>query len=231
MMDSWPVKIGLAGSVLALVLSCIMIPQFKAANPQSTDVLLQVMGGTADFAADEAYQEADVYFHGGIRGMHDDKDGHKIDDGVQTTGYQQANLPLMDWMERMHSATTPNAHLHLEGVESKEMLPWFVVAVRLNPHLVEAWSTGMYWYYRSGEIEQSEKFASDGIRNNPNDYRLYFDRGVLYYHMKKWNSAVRDLEFAQKHWKNINEDSPYDLKAIQRYTGYARHHATLADHQ
>lgn len=227
-MDSVPVKIGLACGVAALLIAFVLVPKLQSANPQSADILAQVMGGTADYAADEAYQEADVYFHAGTHAkcVHEGGTAEcNHHDGVAEP--MQANLPLASWIQQMQTSTAPQLHRHLEGRESKEMLPWFVVATRLNPSLVEAWSTGTYWFYRSGDPKRAEQFVCSGIRSNPQDYRLYFDRGALYYHAHRWDDAVRDLQTAERLWKNLNEDSPFDLKAIRRYEGYARSHRTI----
>ncbi len=233
-MDQWPVKLGLASVVLLLVLSFVMVPQFRTANPQSADMLVQVMGGTAELAGNEAYQEADVYFHAGttLKCKHEGGADRCAENGcTRLRNADMDYLPLHSWFQQMQASASPQIHRHLAGTESREMLPWFIVSTRLNPHLVEAWSTGTYWFYRSGEVKRAEQFVCDGIRNNPTDYRLYFDRGVLYYHLKQWDRAVSDLQTAERLWKNLNEDSPFDLKAIRRYTGYARSHRTINGEQ
>ena len=229
-MDSLPAKLGIASLVLLLALSCIMVPQFRAANPQSADMLVQVMGGTAELAGNQAYQEADVYFHAGTQMKCTHEGGSakcEENDCHQLRNSEMDYLPFHSWFQRMQASSAPQIHRHLAGAENKEILPWFVVSTRLNPHLVEAWSTGTYWFYRTGDVKRSEQFVCDGIRNNPTDYRLYFDRGVLYYHLQQWDKAVRDLHTAHRLWKNLDEDSPLDLQAIRRYTGYAQTHRTV----
>lgn len=231
-MDSWFVKLGLASVILVLALAFVMVPRFKAANPQSADMLVQVMGGTADLAANQAYQEADTYFHDGaeLKRSHEGGEEHSAVEH-STLARSEADLPLQPWVRQMQSAMTPQIHRHLSNTDSKEMLPWFVVSTRLNPRLVEAWSTGAYWFYRSGDAKQAERFVSAGISKNPTDYRLYFDRGALYYHERKWDKSVGDLETARRLWKNLNEDSPYDRAAIDRYLGYARSRRTVNGEQ
>lgn len=202
----------ICAAVIALLLSTILVPKLRSATPQADDILVQVLGGTADLAADQAYREADVYLHGGNEARHrpGDRPAH--------------DLPLAKWIARMQGETALNTHRHLGGVEEKEILPWFAVAVRLNPHHIEAWSTGSYWYFRTGNRERALRFASDGIKSNPGNYRLYLDRGIIFYHLRKWDDSVRDLESARRLWKNLNEDSPYDLRAIEGYLSYAKSH-------
>ncbi|HET6456101.1 MAG TPA: hypothetical protein VFI02_16975, partial [Armatimonadota bacterium] len=65
-MDRWLPKIVIAGAIAILIFSSILVPRLRSANPQDRDVLIQVLGGTADFAAEEAFHEAEVYFHAGF---------------------------------------------------------------------------------------------------------------------------------------------------------------------
>lgn len=217
-MEKLPVRLAVAGGLIALVLSSVLVPRFKAANPRNSDILVQVLGGTADLAADQAYREADVYFHGGMKA----KSRH-----LEGNDQRGACLPLLGYVKRLQGEAAPEKHRHLGGTEEKEILPWFEVTVRLNPHHIEAWSTGSYWYFRTGDRKRALEFVSAGIRQNPDDYRLYLDRGVIHYHLRIWDSAIRDLRTARRLWKNLNEDSPYDLKAISRYLGYAASHRSV----
>ena len=120
-------------------------------------------------------------------------------------------------VKRLHGETAPRAHRHLQGEEEKELLPWFVAAVRLNPHHIEAWRTGSYWFYRTGDSQRAEEFIREGICHNPKDYRLYLDRGILYHRLHRWQDAVRDLEVARELWRNDSEDAPFELRAIGTY--------------
>jgi len=210
--------------VLAFALVMILVPRLKAANPSGSDILMQVLGGTADLASDAAYKEADVYFHGGVTGgcPHEDKD-HCEDEAAHNHA-MPADLPLMGVVERLHSATAPTIHRHLQGRDERELLPWFMAAVRLNPHNIEAWRTGTYWFYRTGDTKQAESFITDAIRANPNDYRVYMERGVLHHRIGKWSAAVQDLEIADRLWKNDSEDSPYDKKMIRTFHDNAKTH-------
>ena len=227
-MEKLPVRLAVAGGLIALVLSSVLVPKLKAANPRNSDILVQVLGGTADLAADQAYQEADIYFHGGIRlKCHDlEARGEEChgDNDDQPARHSGVNLPLLSYVERLQGEAAPKKHRHLGGTEEKEILPWFEVTVRLNPHHIEAYSTGSYWYSRTGDRKRALEFVSAGVRNNPDDYRLYLDRGVIHYHLRRWDSAIQDLQTARRLWKNLNEDSPYDLKAIKRYLSYAKSH-------
>ena len=200
--------------IAALVLSAILVPGLKAANPGNSDILVQVLGGTTDLVAEQAYREADVYFHSGL-------DDEKLDAELKYY-HPKVRLPLIGMIRRLHGETAPKVERIVQASDEKELLPWFVIAIRLNPHHIEAWRVGSYWYYRTGDSRRAEELLRDAIRQNPNDYRLYLDRGILYHRLKNWDGAVNDLETAQKLWKNNSEDAPYDLKAIRIYLNDSR---------
>ena len=217
-MCSWCVRMALIGGILTILLASALVPGLKAASPQDPDVLVQVLGGTTELAAEKAYRDADVYLHAGVTAC-----GEPAESAGSPGEPQSARqLPLMDLFRRLHGETAPKVHRHLQGDEEKELLPWFVAAVRLNPHHIDAWRDGSYWFYRTGDFHRSEEFISDGIRRNPHDYRLYLDRGILYHRLNKWESSVRDLETARKLWKNNSEDAPFERKAIRIYLDDSR---------
>jgi tetratricopeptide (TPR) repeat protein len=211
------------GGMTALLLASVLVPGLRASGPQKSDLLVQVLGGTTEFVADKAFLEADVYFHGGqsggclIHGHHEHAgDEHESQDGAQ--------LPLKDVVSYLHGETAPKVHKHLAGEQEKELLPWFVAVVRLNPHHIDAWRTGSYWFYRTGDSKRAEEFISEGMRRNPGDYRLYLDRGILEYRLRNWEKAVSDLDTAERLWKNDSSDAPSDLRAIGLYRSDALTH-------
>lgn len=213
----------LVTGVLALLLVLVLIPRLTSANEKNSDVLTQVLGGTADYAANAAYTEADVYFHGGVPDNdREEHDGKCTDTSPKLSA--NANLPLMKLMWNLDQEITPTTHRHIHGAAEKEILPWFIAAVRLNPHLIDAWRTGTYWYYRTGFPKQAMDFANQAIKANPGVYQLYLERGILDHRLKLWDKTVKDMEEAQKLWKNNSSDAPYDKRAIKTYLKDAKSH-------
>lgn len=208
-------KLLLITGMISVILAWTLMPVLKASTPQSTDILMQVLGGTADLAANGAYREADVYFHGGAM---DECNGEEAKGQKSNTLMGiDTSLPLAELIRNLQVAVAPKEDRHLAGEEEKEMLPWFIVAVRLNPHHIEAWRTGSYWIYRTGGHDKAIEFISNGIKNNKGDYRLYMDRGILYHRSKMWQKSIEDMTAAKRLWKNNSEDAPYDKRAIDTY--------------
>ncbi|MHB0913418.1 MAG: tetratricopeptide repeat protein [Armatimonadota bacterium] len=191
-------------AALALALSSLIAPHTSAGG----DVLTEVLGGTAQLAGDMAYEQADVYFHGGGTSCHGEHE-----EAPETV----SDLPLSAFIHYLDGEMAPKEHRHLAGAEEKELLPWFVTAVELNPQLVDAWCNGAYWFYRTGNHKKAEEFITQGITKNLRDYHVWLERGVLYHRLGRWRESAGDLERAEKLWKNDSEDAVYFRRAIRTY--------------
>ncbi len=208
-MGSRPLAVIAVSGVIAMLLAGSITTRTRASEGES-DMLVRMFGATAEVASQSAMDRADLYLHAGA--AHD----QQRDDPAQDAE-RAHTLPLQGVLARLHGATAPEEHKHIEGAEEKELLPWFVIAARLNPRNIEAWLDGGYWYYRTGKVEEAERFITQGIKHNPKDHRVYLERGILYHRMKRWDDAVKDLETSIKLYKKLNDDSPFELKAARIY--------------
>lgn len=212
--------------IASLVLAANLTPNVKASGATQSDVLMRILGGTAEIAAERAYREADVYFHGGVLVECSDREHHykhrHTEQHMEIN--PQSHLPFATLLSNLHGDLAPKYHRHLEGAEEREILPWFIIAVKLNPHHIDAWRDGAYWFYRTGESRRAEQFIDEAIQHNPREYRLYLDRGILYFRMKEYAKAVTWLEQAERLWQNNSAESDADLHAIRSYLTYCRRH-------
>ncbi len=202
----------------AVLLAAFLTPVVRSANPQPRDVLTQILGGTAEVAAEAAYQQADVYFHSGVR-----KSERSDDEDTSRQNHSSSNnsgLPLKDLILLLQNTTKPSSERHVASSDEKEILPWFVVAVRLNPHHIEAWCVGTYWFYRTKEYDRAKAFITEGIRHNPKNYKLYFERGALFARLKQWDLALKDLEKADILKPEVSDE--FEWHAVDAYLKYVR---------
>lgn len=218
-MDKLSLKIALIALLAAIFISPVMVKELRASSGENSDVLTQVLGGTAELASEKTYNEADVYFHGGTEDVDcpDHPNARHKEEAVQ-----ESDLPLSGLMHRTQGIIAPRDHKHLVGRDEKEVLPWFQATVELNPHHIDAWREGAYWFYRTKESRKAQEFILAGIKQNPDDYRLYLDAGILYHRLKKWDKATLYLESAERHWQQNNPDADVDLRAIRTYLKDAR---------
>ena len=208
-MESREFKLILIACLVAWALSGIIGLETRASDRQESDMLVRFFGGTAEIASQSALDQADLYLHAGTARECPDEHEHQAEH-VDT-------LPLQGLVRKLHGQTAPTEHKHIKGAEDKELLPWFVIAARLNRHNVEAWLDGTYWFYRTGQSNRAERFINEAIEYNPTDHRVYLERGVLYHRLKRYDEAASDLENAIKFYKRLSDESPYELKAARIY--------------
>lgn len=110
-----------------------------------------------------------------------------------------------DWIARLAARFKPDRHLHLEGGNEKEMLPWVRLAVEMDPHNVDAYTVGGYWLRQLGWTGEAEKFLREGQRNNPDSYEIYFELGRLAELTAQDKDRVGRLyELAAARWQAAN---------------------------
>ena len=158
-----------------------------------------------DAKADLSYamiHEADSYFHGGIdmechelhaHGHNMHGDGHEHDVDVHDHGKNchcghcghgnetrvEKNFDPWRWINSHIRA--PEIERHLEGTKAVEMMPWFWMAVKSDPHNEEAWSTA--WYVAAHMMKDDMlafKIAEEGWRLNPESVELACVLGRAY---------------------------------------------------
>lgn len=219
-------KLTLISSLLAFLLALVIVPQTSMSDEKNTDVLLRVLGGTADLASDKAFKQADVYYHAGMMDKCPDESHHHEEHGSHRheEDSEPVNLPLANFIRNIYAQTQPGEHMHIHGESEKELIPWFIVSTRLNPRNIEAWRVGTYWFFRTGDLKRAEDFISKGISANPSDYRLHMDQGIMYHRLREWELSIKSLETARLLWKNNSDDAPFDLKAIKTYFSDSKKH-------
>lgn len=83
--------------------------------------------------------------------------------------------------------------------EHEKIAPLIRIITWLDPHFIEAYSSGAWQLAWNSEdwrlIPSAEEFLKEGIKNNPDKYELYADMGWLYY------DKVKDYEKAIEWYK------------------------------
>ncbi|MFM1945334.1 MAG: Tetratricopeptide repeat [Verrucomicrobiota bacterium] len=110
--------------------------------------------------------------------VHDEDCGHDHGEaGVEAAG-------AGGWVGWLNGRLMPADHVHLEGGDAKEMLPWLKVSLELDPDNVQAYVTTAYWLRDGlGRVDEAEEVLRHSVRRDPRaaDPSILFELGMLLY--------------------------------------------------
>ncbi len=193
-----------------------------------------LLGDGRRIFANQAFVEADVYFHGGYYpSVFDQTQAPKNSrhmtaqegSAEEEEHERQMNFlgPPHDWIERFGRHFLITEHEHLEGGREREILPWLKLSAELDPQRVDTYTVAAYWLRRQlGKPAEAEQFLREGLRNNPDSYEILFELGKLYkenYH--DFARAQNVWELALRRWneREKNKKSP-DFHSFEEITIY-----------
>ena len=84
---------------------------------------------------------------------------------------------------------------HSDNSDYRLLWPLLNITTQLDPHLVPAYEFGSAFLtvpppQGAGEPERAIELVEYGIRNNPDDWHLYYDLGFIYYDQKNYRAAA-----------------------------------------
>lgn len=218
-------------SLVAAVLIALAIGRIGASRmPQAAqggDVLSVAFADAKATISAAMVQKADSYFHGGIdMECHDRPDGHHHHEEPhhpsQCTCHKEdveeedAEGHLFDpWLWINRHVRAPERHVHLEGQDAIEMMPWFWASVKADPHNVEAWTTAMYVADKMMKDRQlARRILEDAKASNPESLELSWAEARFVYDGGAGDSAAAErlLENARRQGKRMCGGSLSDLK-------------------
>ena len=173
--------LGLAGMLAALCrLPSARLPQGRMGE----DILSVLLGDAKKDISDSMVRTADSYFHGGVDiDCHlegHDHEGHVCPEDGDCPHHDHAHhegeakaavghgCRLDPWKWINGHIRAPEVDRHLGQEKVKEMLPWFWMAVRSNPHNTEAWTT--VWFAAASLMKDpnlAQKIAEEAYQANP----------------------------------------------------------------
>ena len=150
------------------------------------DFLSVLLGDAKKDISSAMLHEADSYFHGGVdidchhlhghdhchAHDHDHDDDHDHDHD-HNEDEKHAGRALDPWRWINTHIRAPEIDRHLTADKAVEMMPWFWVAIKSDPHNVQAWSAA--WYaalYIMGDEALALRIAVDGHQHNPESLEL-----------------------------------------------------------
>jgi hypothetical protein len=214
-----------AAAAAALLCAGLMARTEPVRRPQALaggDILSVLLGDAKKDLSGAMVREADSYFHGGVADMHDlqhhhhehgeechdehchdehhhhehgDDEGHDEDDHDEDE-HDEARRPD-PWRWINDGVRAPEVHRHLDGERAVELMPWFWVAAKSDPHNVEAWSSA--FFVASHMLKDDDlalRIATEGRRLNPASVELAATLG------NAWGAeGVRDAAKAEEQFR------------------------------
>lgn len=180
--------------VLCFSLAVTLQPRvWKWSGQRETDSISKVLlGDGRRIFANQAFVEADVYFHSGYYPSVFDQSQAPKDSRHMTAAEgsseeeeheRKMNFlgPPRDWIERFGRHFLITQHTHLAGGKEKEILPWLKLSAELDPNRIDTYTVAAYWLRKElGKPAEAEQFLREGLRHNPASYELLFELGRLY---------------------------------------------------
>lgn len=215
------------------VLVGLLVRIAPARMPQALDggdILTVLLGDAKKDISGAMLHEADSYFHGGVdmdchhlhdhghdhECNHNHQHGHDHEHGREGEGRAPARPNcghgFDPWRWINSHIRAPEIDRHLEGGKAVEMMPWFWVAIKSDPHNVKAWSAA---WYSAAHIMKDEalalRIATEGQRLNPESLEMACVLGRAYRAKTTRNQEKSEAIFHQvlelAHGKKELEDS------------------------
>lgn len=175
-------------AVLALLVG-LLARTAPARMPQALaggDFLSVLLGDAKKDISGAMLREADSYFHGGVdmdcHHLHEHHDhDHAHHDHHPEEEHDLVETAFDPWRWINAHIRAPEIDRHLDGGKTVEMMPWFWVAIKSDPHNVEAWSTA--WYTASHMMKDDAlalRIAVEGQRLNPESFEMTCVLGRAY---------------------------------------------------
>jgi tetratricopeptide (TPR) repeat protein len=187
-----------------------------AGHAETDSVVSLLLGDSRRLFANHFYVKADVYFHSGLYPSifdqareAEEKENHMAAEQHGDSGEAAHEegmdflKPPTDWIERFGRHFQVTEHTHLQGGDTREILPWLQIAAELDPRKVETYTVASYWLRRQlGKADEAEQFLRQGLRANPDSYEILFELGRLYYENRHDPSRARNIwTLALRRWE------------------------------
>ncbi len=179
----------------------------RAGEPASDESLAgRLLGAARVGLGEDAFVRADDYFHMGV--------GHHERKAFEDSVYQ-----------RLAADIRPSGHVHAEGYDVREIMPWLRVTTRMDPRNVPAYLTTAFWL--AGALQrpdQAEQVLMEAQRNNPGDYRVLSERALLLLRRADDEAAARLFDAGIRRWPGPmdpeDEQARADLSQMLSYRGF-----------
>jgi len=212
--------------VVTSILSSVLYNSLlKGRDSYTSDSLNAIFGSTRTALSSYFYDKADLYFHRGIgAGVEAHKNHEKAiamrdhDEDMEIAHHEaeehhgeehhhhhedveipHLKNPIDNFYAHMRRATVPSGHFHRTGKESKEILPWIYLAIKIDPLNDELYRTIAYWLQKSyGRTDLSIEMYKLAQQNLPYNPSIKLEQGMLLLRDNHQTEAMQKFEAASK---------------------------------
>lgn len=175
---------------------------------QSGDIVYKMLGELREVVSAGFLLKADEYFHGGTHHPAGEEEYCRPGDPScaaeeahrQQAGESGSAAGARDLWGRIDQAIYEHPVHHVTDKQQAEVLPWFYLATRIDPHNVNAYVLGGYWLsITMQKPEEAIVFLQEGLRHNPDAWQIYSQLGDTYFivqhdYAKAWEPFRRAYE-------------------------------------
>ena len=149
------------------------------------------------------YNKADQYFHKGVSRQYTEN---------------LANNPF----QKTYHLLVPNKHVHIEGHNAAEMLPWLQLALKMNPHDIQTHLISAFWLAnKCKRPDLAHTILQKAQWDNPFCHQVQLEIARLYLKEKNVTKAKYALDagiaFVSRESVPTNEDINMEKAALLLY--------------
>jgi tetratricopeptide (TPR) repeat protein len=198
---------------------------------QDVPVFTRFLGEARSMVSNVAILQADRYYHGGVGHLDEHQCGklwecdhdHEHDEKRLHVHEKEARSQCgrFNVLMKISEQIELTEHIHLEGGQVKEIVPWLYYAARVDPHNILAYTlSAFYLADKLGKTDQAMAFLREGLRKNPDAWEINAEIGRIYFqYYKNYDAAAYFLNAALQH---LNE-TPHDKFDERRVVSLLAH--------
>jgi len=180
----WPWVVLGTSAVMAFSLSCVLATaraRESGVEPRLAE-LERVLGNSRLALSSYFIEMADVYFHKGVE---------HVEKRAFESGFFQA----------LSKDISPERVVHMAGQNVKEMMPWIWLAIRSDPHNLNAYLVGAFLLSREvGRPDLAHELLREAQYNNPKNYEAPLEDARVYLKEKNTPAAKHALDVGLAFW-------------------------------
>jgi len=173
-------------------------------------LIFRMLGEARAMVSTWSFLQADVYFHGGVSDFSENLSSL----AHATKGKEELGTPAYNILARLSKETDITDHIHLEGDQTKEIIPWLYYSAKIDPNNIDAFTTtAFYLSHTFGKNEDALSFLREGLKSNPDSWKINAEIGRMYF--QYFDDPAKAVRFLFRAY-GLQKEKPHD-KFQERY--------------